>query len=208
MLTVMSKDDRSALSWFAFVAAVAALCVSVFGLRDSGSAQGGGSAAKPTIEVMLKDFAFDPSTINIPTGGAVLKLMNHGAQVHNLAVPSLGIKSADVKPGATAEVDIPATPAGNYKVICPQSGHEGAGMVGALVVGGVSGSTDTAAAHTMSNSEMDAKMMAAAQLYPAKTAGHGGDMATYTMSKDGYKEFVVEAKIADWEVEPGKIVKA
>jgi FtsP/CotA-like multicopper oxidase with cupredoxin domain len=210
MLAVMSKDDRSALSWFAFVAAVAALSVSVFALRDSGSADGGGSGPKTTVEVMLKDFAFEPATINVPTDGAVLKLMNHGAQVHNLAVPSLGIKSVDVKPGETAELDIPATPAGNYKVVCPQPGHEGAGMVGALVVGGVSGGTGNggSADHTMSNSEMDAKMLAAAQLYPATTKGHGGDMATYTMSKDGYKEFVVEAKLADWEVEPGKTVQA
>ena len=51
-------------------------------------------------------------------------------------------------------------------------------------------------------------MLAAAQLYPAKTAGHGGELAEYTMSADGYKEFVVNVEVVDWEVEPGKIVKA
>jgi FtsP/CotA-like multicopper oxidase with cupredoxin domain len=55
---------------------------------------------------------------------------------------------------------------------------------------------------------MDANMLARAQLYPAKTAGEGGLRMEPTMAADGYKEFVIEAKIVDWEVEPGKIVKA
>ncbi len=220
----MSKDDRSVLSWLAFVAALAALAVAIFGLSDSGSssqsAQGGGGGAKPTINVTLKDFAFDPSTITIPTGGAVLHLMNGGAATHNFKVAELGITSIDISAGASYDLNIPATSAGTYKIVCPQAGHEGAGMVGSLVVsdtasgGGSSaggGTTDTTVVtghDASSNSAMDAKMLAAAQLYPAKTAGHGGEPATFTMSADGYKEFVVEAKVVDWEVEPGKIVKA
>jgi hypothetical protein len=30
----MSKDDRSVLSWLAFVAAIAALCVAILGLNN------------------------------------------------------------------------------------------------------------------------------------------------------------------------------
>ena len=222
MLASMSKDDRSVLSWLAFVAAVAALGVALFGLRDGGgseSASGGGT--KPVIEVTMKDFAFEPATINIPTSGAVLHLVNAGAQVHNLQVKELGIKSIDIDPGASYDLTVPAAQTGTYRVICPQAGHEGAGMVGSLVVGdsaagggdsamggGSMGGMENMDHSASSNSDMDAKMLAAAQKFPAKTAGHGGELAEYTMSNDGYKEFVVEAKIVDWEVEPGKIVKA
>jgi manganese oxidase len=221
MLAGMSKDDRSVLSWLAFVAAVAALGVALFGLRDGGaseSASGGGGGTKPIINVTMKDFAFEPANITIPTGGAILHLMNGGAQVHNLQVKELDIKSIDIAPGVSYDLTIPATPAGNYRVICPQAGHEGAGMVGSLVVSDTATGTEGGATAegsggmgemtAASNAEMDARMLAAAQLYPAKTAGHGGDMAEFTTSNDGYKEFVVEAKIVDWEVEPGKIVKA
>jgi len=188
----MSKDDRSVLSWLAFVAALAALCVAIFGLRDNGNSSssaaggGGGGGAKPTVNVTMKDFAFDPAAITIPTGGATLHLMNGGAATHNFKVAELGITSIDIAAGASYDLNVPATPAGTYKVICPQPGHEGAGMTGSLVVsdtsssagasaGGTPTTTPAASGHdASSNSAMDAKMLAAAQLYPAKTAGHGG----------------------------------
>jgi FtsP/CotA-like multicopper oxidase with cupredoxin domain len=224
----MSKDDRSVLSWLAFVAALAALCVAILGLNNNsssgGSAEGGGGGgAVPTINVTLKDFAFEPANIEIPTGGAILHLMNGGAALHNFQVAELGIKSIDIAAGVSYDLNIPATAAGTYRVICPQPGHEGAGMVGSLVVsdtagsggetagGSTGGSTSGAADMTMTpqaNADMDAKMLAAAQLFPAKTLGTNGSFAEYTTAADGYKEFVVEAKIVDWEVEPGKIVKA
>jgi len=219
----MSNEDRSVLSWLSFAAAVGALVVALFGLRDSGSSESaagaGGGGGRPTIDVVMKDFAFEPATITIPTGGAIIHLMNAGAAVHNLQVADLGIKSADIAAGATYDLEVGPQSAGTYKVICPQPGHEGAGMVGALVVsdsaapsGGTDSGTasggDTASHAGVSWHEMDANMLARAQLYPAKTAGHGGDRMEPTMAADGYKEFVVEAKVVDWEVEPGKIVKA
>jgi FtsP/CotA-like multicopper oxidase with cupredoxin domain len=225
----MSKDDRSVLSWLAFVAALAALSVAILGLTKNdnssgGSASGGGGGgAVPTVNVTLKDFAFEPANIEIPTGGAILHLMNGGAAVHNFQVAELGIKSIDIAAGVSYDLNIPATAAGTYRVICPQPGHEGAGMVGSLVVsdsagsggstaGGTTGGTTTggteAGMTAGSNADMDAKMLAAAQLFPAKTLGTNGSFATFTVAADGYKEFVVEAKIVDWEVEPGKIVKA
>ncbi len=227
----MSKDDRSVLSWLAFVAALAALAVAIFGLSDSGGSEsapgGGGGGAKPTIDVVMNDFGFEPATITIPTGGAILHLMNGGAVVHNLQAPDLGISSIDVQAGQSYDLTINETPAGTYRVICPQPGHESAGMVGSLVVtdvggGGEStGGTDPGAGgggggggggegghDATSNSEMDARMLARAQLFPAKTSATGGQMAEYTTTADGFKEFVVNVEVVDWEVEPGKMVKA
>ena len=213
----MSNEDRSVLNWLSFAAAIAALCVALFGLREdsssSESAAGAGGGGRPTINVTMKDFGFEPANIEIPTGGAILHLMNGGAVTHNLQVTDLGLKSPDVTAGSSYDMEIGAQAAGTYKVICPQAGHEGAGMVGSLVVsdsasGGGSGTPTETGHDAVSNSEMDAKMLAAAQQYPAKTAGHGGEQVTGTRTADGWVEFEVEAKIVDWEVEPGKIVQA
>jgi FtsP/CotA-like multicopper oxidase with cupredoxin domain len=214
----MSKDDRSVLSWLAFAAAIAALCVALFGLRDSGSsgssAAGGGESAATNVQVVMKEFGFEPANITIPTAGATIHLMNGGTATHNFQVADLGIKSPDVPAGESYDLVISSQAAGTYKVICPQPGHEGSGMVGSLVVtdSAVSAPPDTS--HTtggsaaMSWQQMDAKMLAAAQAFPAKTAGHGGDPMKFTTDSDGTKVFNVEAKVVDWEVEPGKIVKA
>jgi FtsP/CotA-like multicopper oxidase with cupredoxin domain len=55
---------------------------------------------------------------------------------------------------------------------------------------------------------MDAAMAKVAKEFPAKTAGHGGDPLLPKVLADGTKEFDITAKQVDWEVAPGKIVKA
>ncbi len=213
----MNKDDRSLISWFAFAVAIAALVVAIVGVggdSSSESASGGGGGEKPTIEVIMNDFSFTPATITIPTGGATLKLVNQGAAVHNLQVPDLGIKSPDVPAGETYAMEVGAQSVGSYQVICPQPGHEGAGMVGTLVVSDSAGAatgTDemtTGGSERMTWSQMDALMMKVAQQYPAATVGKGGQMMEPTILEDGTKEFVITSKVVDWEVEPGKIVQA
>ena len=68
-----------------------------------------------------------------------------------------------------------------------------------------SGTTPTTA--PMDWQAMDKAMEAVAKQFPAKTKGTGnGDLAP-KLAADGYKEFDITAKIIDWEVEPGKIVK-
>ena len=213
----MNKDDRSLISWFAFAVAIAALVVAIVGVggdSSSESASGGGGGEKPTIEVIMNDFSFTPATITIPTGGATLKLVNQGAAVHNLQVADLGLKSPDVLAGETYAMEVGAQSVGSYKVICPQPGHEGAGMVGTLVVSDSAGAatgTDemmTGGSERMTWSQMDALMLKVAQQYPAATVGKGGQMMEPTILEDGTKEFVITSKVVDWEVEPGKVVQA
>ncbi len=164
----------------------------------------------------MSDFAFSPASISIPTGGATLKLVNDGAAPHNLQVPDLGITSPDVLAGETYVLEVGAQSAGSYKVTCPQPGHEGAGMVGTLEVSdstAAAGAEPTHAANDgdgddMSASQMAATMLKVAQQFPAKTVGHGGEVMEPTILDDGTKEFIVTAKVVDWEVEPGKVVKA
>ena len=216
----MSKDDRSIVSWFAFAAAIAALVVAIVGVQNNDSSEsaagggGGGGAAPAEITVMMYDnFSFSPTTVTIPTAGATVTLVNDGSQVHNMEITELGLTSPAVAGKSQIIWEIPAQKAGSYEFICPQPGHAGAGMKGTLVVSdtatpsGDSHGGGTADAE-MSASQMDALMLKVAQQFPAATAGKGGQLAEYTTDADGTKVFEVVAKVVDWEVEPGKIVKA
>jgi FtsP/CotA-like multicopper oxidase with cupredoxin domain len=51
-------------------------------------------------------------------------------------------------------------------------------------------------------------MAAVAKQFPAKTKGHGGDILAPKVLPDGTKEFDLTAEVVDWEVSPGKTVKA
>jgi FtsP/CotA-like multicopper oxidase with cupredoxin domain len=212
----MSKDDRSVLSWLAFATAIAGLCVALFGLRENtgSSAAGSGGAAAAVVEVHLKDFAFSPSEVSLPTSGGTIKLVNDGNAVHNFEIKDLGIKSPDVAAGTSYNLKVPSQAAGSYAFDCPQPGHADNGMKGTITFGSASSGSSATGGHSdgsgapLTASAMDAKMLAAAQLYPAKTKGHGGDLMPFKVTSDGFKEFDVTAQIVDWEVEPGHIVKA
>lgn len=55
---------------------------------------------------------------------------------------------------------------------------------------------------------MDAAMAKRDKSFPAKTAGQGAPDLTPTVTPDGKKEFALTAKVAKWELEPGKTVDA
>lgn len=97
-----------------------------------GAASGGVPASGVTIT--MKDILFEPNTATIPSNTAVtIHLENKGAALHNFSMPDQGI-SVDVQPGESADVEIPALPAGDYAFDCNVPGHKEAGMVGTLTV--------------------------------------------------------------------------
>jgi FtsP/CotA-like multicopper oxidase with cupredoxin domain len=212
----MAQEDRSVLGWFAFIVSVTALVLAMFGLRDgpSAGAAGGGSGAGATADVTLSEFKIVPSMISLPAEGGTLRIKNAGTMVHNVSVPSLGLKSSDIQPGSTAELKVGPVAAGMYDTLCEIAGHASSGMTGSLMIGdgmgGSSGATDggSATPTTMSWQEMDRVMAAVAADFPAKTEGHGGDILPPTVLADGTKEFDLETKIVKWEVSPGKFVDA
>jgi manganese oxidase len=55
---------------------------------------------------------------------------------------------------------------------------------------------------------MDAAMATSTKAFPAKTAGLGGQALAPKVLADGTKQFDLTAEIVDWEVSPGKLVKA
>ncbi|MEK7422343.1 MAG: multicopper oxidase domain-containing protein [Actinomycetota bacterium] len=218
----MSKEDRSVLGWGAFAVAIAALFVGLFALRDDGASAGsesageGAGAAVTVVEVTLAEWSITPAMIEVPSGPAVLRVTNAGLMVHNLSLPSLGIKTADLAPGETADLDLGTPADGNYDLLCDIPGHSASGMTAMLTVGGSGGGGDTtggggagAAPARMDWQEMDRMMEEVALEFPAKTEGHGGDLLEPTMiDSDGTKVFDIVAEEIKWEVSPGKVVDA
>ncbi len=229
----MSKDDRSVISWLGFAAAIAALVVALFGMRDdgdggsssSGSSGGGGStetAELPVVDLYMGDLFFRPETLTVPPTGAIIHLVNEGSATHNMELRELGLKSPDVPSGQMYDWTIGPFDEGDYTLVCPQPGHEQAGMVGTMTVSSsaeVSPGTDlgtdtgTGTQEHVNWSQMDANMLGRAQLYPAVTQGDSGanvylEPEIVTENGEQIKVFNIEAKVVDWEVEPGKIVQA
>jgi manganese oxidase len=204
----MAKEDRSVLGWFAFVVAITALALAMFGLRG-GSASGASASAPASVDVILTEFRFSPLMITLPVEGGTINVSNTGSAVHTLSVPELGLKSGDINPGATAQMEVGPVAAGMYTVLCEIAGHAANGMTASLMIGGdAAGGEAAAAPTTMTWQEMDRMMAEVASQFPAKTEGHGGDPLEPIVLADGTKEFDLEAKIVKWEVAPGKLVDA
>ena len=211
----MSAQERSVLGWGAFVVAISALGLALFGLRDSGSAaeSAGGSAGPTVVEVSLSEWAITPNMLRPAAGEVILRVTNDGAMVHNLSIPSLGKKTADLAPGATEELDLGTVAAGAYDMFCDIAGHAASGMTGQLMVGegsgagGGDGMNMGGSGQSISWQEMDRMMDERNLQFPAKTEGRGGQLLEPRL-ENGVKVYDITAKIVDWEVEPGKIVKA
>jgi FtsP/CotA-like multicopper oxidase with cupredoxin domain len=213
----MSKDDRSVLGWGAFGVAIAALGLALFGLSDDGGSSGGESAASAevsTIQVDLGDFYIDPNMITADAGQVQMVVTNSSAStVHNLSIPDLGAKTPDLQPGESYTLDLGDVAAGEYSMLCEIPGHAAAGMTGMLMVGGTGGETAGGGSSGMTDhtdwQEMDRIMQEAALAFPAVTEGKGGELMEPTrIAADGTKEYDVVATEVDWEVSPGKFVKA
>lgn len=211
----MSRQDRSFLGWAAFAVAIAALSLTLFSLTDdnsaSGSGESSGESAAAVVDVTLAEFTITPTMVQVPAGAAVLKVTNAGTMVHNLSIPSLGLKTPDMQPGEVYEWDLGTVAEGQYDMLCEIPGHAASGMTAMMMVGSGAGSgTDSGATQTtMSWQEMDRVMDDRNLQFPAATEGHGGDvMEPTTIEADGTKVYDVVAEIVKWEVEPGKIVDA
>ena len=203
--------------WGSFGVAVAALFVAIMGstgMTDGGSSMNDSGSVPTVVEVQLSEFAITPAAMVVPPGPVQLRVTNTGTMMHNLSVPSLSKKTDDLMPGASATLDLGTLSEGAMDVLCEVAGHAGSGMVATLTVTtGAAPSGDSSAPsglHGYANwQEMDQAMEVRAKAYPAATAGEkGGQILAPTILADGTKEFDLTVKEVDWEVEPGKIVKA
>lgn len=221
----MTSDDRSFLNWTAIFVALAALFLGFFALGRSGSdseaaagAEGGGTGAASIIEMELGALKLSPQHIMAPPGEVTLRITNTDSQVHNLQL--LGSKTRDLQPGESQDLELGELGVGVYPMICEIPGHNEAGMNGNLHIimnaepGAYTGagSADGEIDHLHGFDtwqEMQAAMdERALRFVEEEKSEFGGQPLEWTMSDDGYKVFEVTAMLADWEIEPGKIVEA
>jgi uncharacterized cupredoxin-like copper-binding protein len=191
---------KSLLGMMMIAVAVSALVLGVVAVV----AMNGGSTAESAsgssvVQVTLTEFkvVFNPSVV--PAGDVTF------------AIPSLKARTAMLKAGESAELEVKGLEVGEVEYLCEVAGHGAAGMTGKLSVVESSGdmnmaSSDNAMMSSVSWQQMDKMMEDVAMTYPAKTFGIGNAELAYTIDDDGYKVFSLVAKIIPWEVEPGKIV--
>jgi FtsP/CotA-like multicopper oxidase with cupredoxin domain len=219
--------DSDALKWGWAVFSLLAVLLAFSALwvaADANSKKSSGGAAPPdATRVMLSEFAISPATISVPSGGS-LAVDNTGKIEHNLTIEGTDVASAQLEAGETTVVDVGDLKDGTYTVICSVAGHREAGMVATLDIGGASGTAAGGDHSNMAgmsheqmlahNDESDAVMKAPTDAYVAQltkganTQGAGNQPLAPKVLPDGTKEFDIKASVIDWEVSPGKKVKA
>jgi len=201
----------------AVVLAFAALAVAAAALDSSNDAKDQARAAGGTA-VSLTEFRINPAEISVSESG-VLRISNDGSVVHNLAVKGEDLATPDLKSGESATLDVGDLAPGVYTVFCTIPGHADAGMKGVLSLG-VTGSGHMGTGNAdedallANNDTLDQLQKRPVDAYVAQlekganTKGAGNQPLAPTILPDGTKEFRLTASIVDWEVEPGKMVRA
>ena len=228
----MSKTNQSLLARIAILISVFALLmvVAVAVTKDGGSGGGSDSGSAP-VAVALSEFAISPATVTVKTGGK-LQVTNNGTTAHNLSITDTDLKTKDLAAGASETLDLSSLKPGTYEIFCAIPGHKDAGMKGSLTISdNASASSGDAAAHgshdlnsLTSASDPIAKelnkatekgmtdgvntFLANAKKYAAGDIKPGNELLQPTVLADGTKRFDLTAAVTDWEVSPGKVVKA
>jgi len=190
---------------------------------DDGS-EGEGSTASVGIDVSLTEFAISPATINAPAGQAItFNVTNDGTASHTFAVDTGAevLATAELQLGESVTLEVPPLEPGEYRTLCTVSGHEGAGMVGTLMVAagdeGAAGATGASAhgdasgasgAHVqMTVEEMLVGHEESVAAFPAETQGAGNELLEPRVQGDT-KTFELTAEEVRWETKPGVFVDA
>ena len=131
------------------VASVLALALAIVAVLVANSSDttavgtSGGGGGESTVAVQLAEFSITPKQIEVATGGT-LEVSNDGTMVHNIAVRGTDLATSMLDAGQSESLSLADLAPGTYTVFCEVPGHEQAGMVATLVVGG--GGSGTAAA--------------------------------------------------------------
>ena len=212
---------RSVRRWglLGIASVLALLAASCGGGGGGGGTEEQAAAGPATIEIMLSEFAIDPSAITVPVGQPIeFSVMNMGQAQHTFAVDVGGKTYATdlIDPSASVVLDVPALEAGTYAAYCTVSGHKDLGMLATVTAGtgdGTAGATGAGSAGQNSTG-MSAEMMATmhkasvdAFLAGNQTPTQGNQLLEPTM--DGTtKVFTLTASSVQWEVSKGQFVDA
>jgi FtsP/CotA-like multicopper oxidase with cupredoxin domain len=231
----LSPVNQSLLSRIAIAISVfALLMVAVVAANKSGSNSTAGGEGTATVAIALSEFKLSPSAISVPKGGSI-EVTNNGSLAHNLAVTDTPLKTPDIDAGGTATLDVSSLAPGTYEIYCAVPGHKDSGMVGQLtIIEGDAASAGTGAAasevdHSNDISSLErtdpiakkfnedsmAKMDAGIKVFLANATKYangeiksGNGPITHDVLADGTWRFKLTASVIDWEVSPGKVVKA
>jgi manganese oxidase len=212
---IFKREDREAVGAgtlaFAFLAAVIASLAFVMAAHADTRKLG---ASANGVQVSLSEFAITPSMIVAPAGGK-LEISNTGTADHSFLIEGTTVSTKELKPGESQTLDLKDVKSGTYTVSCTIPGHKQAGMVAMLHLGSGGGTRSASDANSQAQSAANDEMMKAptaayvAQLTKgANTKGVGNQKLAPKLLADGTKEFDLTASVIDWEVSPGKTVKA
>ena len=183
-------------------------------------------ASSTTVNVELSEFAVK-GNLTAPAGPVKLAVKNVGTVEHNVTFgEDGGPATKNLGSGETQTIDLGVLEPGEYTLFCSIAGHEEAGMTATLTVteatagGGVAATDHSTMDHSAAAggadagteedwAKMDKAMIDSVKAFPAETEGVGNQVLEPTqILPDGTKQFELTAKMAKWEVEPGRVVDA
>ncbi len=143
---------------------VAALAIACGGSsKSSSAASSSGAASGPTKAaattapaavqtINIKDvengqaYSFDPNQITVKAGQVVVHYTNpaESARAHTFELKTLDgngdvVKSEEIQPGSSVDLQFAVTAPGTYKFLCYRPGHADRGQTGTLTVSGPQG---------------------------------------------------------------------
>ncbi|CAN5435161.1 hypothetical protein BH10ACT1_BH10ACT1_22940 [soil metagenome] len=234
----MSAPNQTLLTRFAVATSVFALLIAALAVTGRGDASSSKEVVAGPVAVALSEFALTPSAVTVAKGGSLavtnngtmvhnLLIEGTGLKVADLAAgASATLDVSSLKPGS---YDLSCQIAGHkdsgMKGTLVVSDGGGASAVAAAKttdsMAGMDMSTDIGA---MEGTDPEAKAMNErmekamtggvtkfldiAKQYGAGTIKAGNEKIAPTILPDGTKRFDLTAAITDWEVSPGKVVKA
>ena len=94
--------------YLVMLAAVFALALVSASCSSDDDGGGGSSGAAADMTMTVKDFEFDPSTIDVSSGETTIEITNTGAVEHSFTLDDDSV-SQDIEPGETQTVTINVT---------------------------------------------------------------------------------------------------
>jgi plastocyanin len=91
-----------------FAAVMALMLVSAACSSDDGGSSGDGGGGAADMTVTVKDFEFDPSTIDVSSGETTIEITNTGAVEHSFTLDDDSV-SQDIEPGESETVTVNLT---------------------------------------------------------------------------------------------------
>ncbi len=128
----LSRDGWTVVMFGVAISALLASFIAVgFGLRaideSKGQVSAGGSAETVTVDISMREFAFEPNSIEVPAGAElVINVTNDGEMTHDLKLDGT-TGTGMLNPGDTETVSL-GTINGESIAWCTVPGHRAAGM--------------------------------------------------------------------------------